>query len=69
MANKLLDSQFFKAAAGYAKTVARSCSEKELSPLIFLAGLVMAARLQSDAGGAGQVNQRLPMLQKCKAVK
>lgn len=63
MANKLLDSNFFKAAAGYAKTVARSRSEKELSPLVFLAGLVLAARLQPDVEGAEQVTERLPRIE------
>jgi len=63
MTNKLLDSEFFKLAAGYAKTVARNLSEEELSPIVFVAGLVLAARLQSDAEEAGQVNQRFPQIE------
>ncbi|MEI6486229.1 MAG: PGDYG domain-containing protein [Sphingomonadales bacterium] len=53
MANEIDKTEFFKVAAGYAKTIAKDRSDSEITPLTFLAGLVMAA-VAADEGEDAQ---------------
>ena len=54
MASKFINTNFFKTALGYAKAVARSRDEANLTPLAMLAGLLQAA-IVADEGNAAQM--------------